>query len=72
MAELAAPKHTRCVTTTGSFTIPAALFDDGRDLDLARYFAQRMPDRAKSAGRSKPLPNGDIVVRWRIIDVVPA
>jgi hypothetical protein len=72
VAELIAPKRTRCVTHRGSFTIPAALFEDGREHDLARYFAQRMPDRAKSAGRSMPLPNGDVIVRWRIIDVVPA
>lgn len=58
---------TRTVVKRGSFTIPAALFTDDREHELARYFATHMPEGARSAGRSAPLPNGDVVVRWRII-----
>lgn len=56
-------------TTSGAFTIPAALFDDGLEYELARYFATHMPEGAKSAGRDV-LPNGAVVVRWRRIEVV--
>lgn len=55
----------------GSFVIPADLFEEGRDDDLARFFAQRIPDEAKP-GRREKLPGGAVRMHWRIIDVVAA
>lgn len=53
----------------GSFVIPAELFDEGRESDLARYFAQRMPPGAK-AGRREKLAGGSVRLHWRTITVV--
>lgn len=53
----------------GSFVIPAEMFDD--EHELARFFAQRMPDDAK-VGRRERLPGGAIRIHWRIIHVVAA
>lgn len=55
----------------GSFIIPAELFEDGRELDLARHFAQRIPDEA-SAARRERLSGGAVRIRWWIIRVVAA
>ena len=55
----------------GSFVIPAALFEDGAEYDLARHFARNMPDEA-SAARRERLPGGAVRIHWRIIRVVAA
>ncbi|UYL87169.1 hypothetical protein QEH40_gp48 [Microbacterium phage OscarSo] len=52
----------------GSFVIPAELFEDGAELELARFFASRIPDEAKPARRER-VPGG-LRVHWRIIRVV--
>lgn len=52
----------------GSFTIPGALFEDGRELDLARHYATHMPDDRAARGQwDKPDAAGNVVVHWRII-----
>jgi len=53
----------------GDFVIPAALFEEGREDDLARHFAQRIPDEA-SPGRREKLAGGSVRLHWRIITVV--
>ncbi len=55
----------------GSFVIPAELFEEGREDDLARFFASRIPDEAE-AGRREKLPGGALRLHWRIIRVVAA
>ena len=55
----------------GSFEIPAHLFEDGAEHDLARHFARNMPDEA-SAARRERLPGGAVRIHWRIIRVVAA
>lgn len=49
----------------------AELDGQGREDDLARYFAQRMPDEAH-AGRREKLSGGALRLHWRIIRVVAA
>lgn len=53
----------------GSFEIPAALFDEGREADLARHYAQRMPPEAKP-GRREKLGARGVRIHWRITRVV--
>lgn len=55
----------------GSFVIPADLFDEGREHDLARHFAQSIPDEAET-GRREKLAGGAVRMHWRIITVVAA
>lgn len=55
----------------GDFVIPAHLFEEGREEDLARFFAQRIPDDA-SPGRRDRLAGGSVRMHWRIITVVAA
>lgn len=55
----------------GDFVIPAHLFDEGREDDLARFFAQRIPDDA-TPGRRDRLAGGAVRLHWRIITVVAA
>lgn len=55
----------------GSFVIPADLFEDGRGMDLARHFAQRIPDEA-TPGRRERLAGGAVRIHWRIVRVVAA
>lgn len=55
----------------GSFVIPADLFEDGRERDLARHFAQRIPDEA-TPGRRERLAGGAVRIHWRIVRVVAA
>lgn len=55
----------------GSFVIPADLFEDGREMDLARHFAQRIPDEA-TPGRRERLAGGAVRIHWRIVRVVAA
>lgn len=55
----------------GAFVIPAELFEEGREDDLARHFAQRIPDEAE-AGRRERLPGGGVRIHWRITHVVTA
>lgn len=52
----------------GSFVITSALLEDGAELELARFFATRIPDEAKPSRREK-VPGG-LRVHWRIIRVV--
>ena len=61
----------RMRVTRGSFIIPAALFDEGREDDLARHFARSMPGDAKP-GRREKLRDGGVRLHWRIIRVVAA
>lgn len=55
----------------GSFVIPAHLFEDGAEADLARHFARSIPDEA-APGRRERLAGGAVRVHWRIIRVVAA
>jgi len=55
----------------GSFEIPAHLFEDGAEMDLARHYARSMPDEASAAQRER-LPGGAVRIHWRIIRVVAA
>ena len=55
----------------GSFVIPAHLFEDGAEMDLARHFARSIPDEA-TPGRRDRLAGGAVRVHWRIIRVVAA
>ena len=52
----------------GSFVIPSHLLEDGREDELARFFAQRIPDDAKPSRRER-VPGG-LRVQWRRIRVV--
>jgi hypothetical protein len=53
----------------GSFVIPDDLFEDGREDDLRRLFAQRIPNDAHAARRER-VPGG-VRIYWRSIEVVP-
>lgn len=55
----------------GSFVIPADLFEDGREMDLARHFARSIPDEA-IPGRRERLAGGAVRIHWRVIRVVAA
>jgi len=55
----------------GSFVIPAHLFEDGAEMELARHFARSMPDEA-TAGRRERLAGGAVRIHWRIVRVVAA
>ena len=71
MPELTEDIVTRCVVRRGAFVVPGALFDDGRELELARYIAQRLPDgRRASTTWGKPDATGAGRIRWRVVDVV--
>lgn len=71
MAELTADIVTRCIVTRGAFMVPAHLFDDGRELDLARHLATHLPDgRRASTTWERPDEHGNVRIRWRIVDVV--
>jgi hypothetical protein len=66
---LTEPIRSRCVTRKGSFVMPARLFEDGNERELAYFFATRMPMLAKPA-RREVLASGDVVQHWRITTVV--
>lgn len=55
----------------GSFEIPAHLFEDGAEMDLARHFARSIPDEA-TPGRRERLARGAVRIHWRIVRVVAA
>lgn len=66
--------HNRAVTATfqtqrGTFSIPTDLLEDGREADLARHYAQRMPEGALPAGRIRE-KDGSVTVRWRKTRVI--
>lgn len=56
-------------TTSGTFVLPARLFEDGAEHELAYRFATSMPEGAQSAGRTVDR-EGNVTVRWRKIRVV--
>ena len=53
----------------GSFEIPAHLFEDGAEMDLARHYARSIPDEA-TPGRRERLAGGAVRIHWRVIRVV--
>ena len=53
----------------GSFIIPAHLFEDGAEMELARHYARNTPDGA-ATGRRERLAGGAVRVHWRIVRVV--
>lgn len=55
----------------GSFVIPAHLFEDGAETELARHYARSIPDEA-TPGRREGLAGGAVRVHWRIVRVVAA
>lgn len=55
----------------GSFVIPPELFDEGREHELARFFARSIPDEAET-GRREKLRGGAVRIHWRIVRVVAA
>ena len=55
----------------GSFEIPAHLFEDGAETELARHFARSIPDEA-TPGRRERLAGGAVRIHWRIVRVVAA
>ena len=55
----------------GSFEIPAHLFEDGAEMDLARHFARSMPDEATACRRER-LAGGAVRIHWRVIRIVAA
>lgn len=61
----------RCTfrTYSGEFVIPAELFDEGREDELAYHFASSMPKGARSAG-SVTDKDGNATVKWRRIRII--
>lgn len=51
----------------GSFTIPAELFEDGREGELGYFYATHMPEEHAAGQWEKPDATGNVLVRWRII-----
>lgn len=56
----------------GSFVIPAALLEDGREHDLARHYARSIPDEAHAYRREALGRALGVRIHWRIIHVVAA
>ena len=53
----------------GSFEIPAHLFEDGAEMDLARHYARSISDEA-TPGRRERLAGGVVRIHRRVIRVV--
>lgn len=62
----------RFITERGEFTVPADLFDDGREHDLAVFWATHLPTPNRWALTSSRTHHrdGSVSVRWRRTRVV--
>lgn len=59
-------------TERGSFTVAPELFEDGREGDLARRWAQALQGRKVTIARKVVERDGTVVVHWRHVRVITA